>query len=54
MLDPDVVHWLDTLLLNIFQSVEERYPFAVLLACEMERTFPVNESGAEADVMRFK
>jgi hypothetical protein len=32
MLLPLVVHWLDTLLLNVVQSPELRYPFVVLLA----------------------
>ena len=41
-----------SLSLKVFQSVEERYPFVPVVACEIERTFEENERGAVAEVIR--
>ena len=42
----------EILLLKVVKSADERYPLAPVVACAIERTFPVNERGAVAEVMR--
>ena len=42
-----------SLLLNVFQSVEERYPFVLVLAWLIEIVFEEIERGDVAEVIRF-